>query len=200
MKKLSLILILSLFLPNLAIADSKEDEVRKFVDVIGNKIITIAADKTLSDAKRKDKIISVVDDAIDADWIARFVLAKNYKEASLAQREKFTKLYRQFMINTYGPKFKNYNGRRFEVKEVTKQNIFYLAKSEFLPRDSDVVVNVDFRVKEREGKLVILDFIAEGVSLVETQRSEFNSAIAKDGMDKFLKNLEERVRQLKNQK
>lgn len=199
MKKISLFIFLILF-PSLGFADSKEDEVRIFVDDIGNKIISIANDKSLPDVKRKDKIISVVDSAIDADWIARFVLAKNYKEATDSQKEKFTKLYRQFMINTYGPKFKNYNGRKFDVREVTKQNIFYLAKSEFLPHDSNTIINVDFRVKEKGGKLVILDFIAEGVSLIETQRSEFNSAIAKDGMDKFLINLEERVKTLKAQR
>ena len=57
-----------------------------------------------------------------------------------------------------------------------------------------------FRVKDYKGKLVILDFIAEGISLIETQRSEFNSAISKNGLDSFLDDLEERVRILKETK
>jgi ABC-type transporter MlaC component len=77
------------------------------------------------------------------------------------------------------------------------QQSFYVVKAEFLPRDSNVPISVDFRVKEKDGKLVILDFIAEGVSLIETQRSEFNSAISQNGMDQFLKNLQARVEQLK---
>ena len=44
---------------------------------------------------------------------------------------------------------------------------------------------------------MILDFIAEGISLIETQRSEFNSAISQNGMDKFLDILQERVEKLK---
>lgn len=142
------------------------------------------------------KIVDVLDQSIDPEWIARFVLAKNYKTSTPQQIERFTKLYRDFMINTYGSKFKNYNGRKFDVYDVTQQGGFYLAKAEFLPRDSNVPISVDFRVKERGEKLVIVDFIAEGISLIETQRSEFNSAIAQDGMEKFLDNLDQRVKNL----
>ena len=182
--------------PAIAAENAKTSEVRTYVEEIGNKIIKIAGEKG-NESKKRDKIISVIDDAIDADWLARFVLSRNYKTSTEAHKERFTKLYRDFMINTYGPKFKNYNGKKFTVNEVTEQNGFYIAKAEFLPRDNNVPISVNFRVKERNGKLMILDFIAEGVSLIETQRSEFNSAIAQKGMDQFLDDLAERVKQLK---
>ncbi len=172
-------------------------EVKIFVENIGNSVIKTAGETGLSESKKKDKIINIIDTAIDSNWIGRFVLGKNYKTASEPQRERFTKLYRDFMINTYGPKFKNYNGRKFTVNEVVEQGGFFIAKAEFLPRNTNVAISVDFRVKERDGKLAILDFIAEGVSLIETQRSEFNSTISQKGMDKFLDDLDVRVKKLK---
>jgi phospholipid transport system substrate-binding protein len=178
-------------------ADDQKPIVKKFVEDIGNTIIKTAGETGTSEIKKRDKIIAVIDTAIDSNWIARFVLGKNYKTANEPQKERFTKLYRDFMINTYGPKFKNYNGRKFTVNDVVEQGGFFIAKAEFLPKDSNVPISVDFRVKEREGKLVILDFIAEGVSLIETQRSEFNSAISQSGMDKFLDDLDARVKKLK---
>lgn len=197
MKKIILsILLIALSSPSFAQEADKSEQVKKFVNEIGNKIISIASEKNVSEEKKKSKIIAVIDQSIDSDWIARFVLGKNYKTADKADQERFTKLYREFMINTYGPKFKNYNGRNFEVLEVTERSGFYVAKAEFTPH-SGAAISVDFRVKERGGKLVILDFIAEGISLIETQRSEFNSAISKDGMEKFLDNLDERVKKLK---
>jgi phospholipid transport system substrate-binding protein len=179
---------------------SKSDQVKTFVESVGNKIIKIAGEKGLSEAQKRDQIISVVDDSIDSQWIARFVLGNNYRNASDAQKNKFMELYRQFMINTYGPKFKNYNGRKFTVISVSEQKSFFIAKAEFLPKDSNVAINTDFRVKEKDGKLMILDFIAEGISLIETQRSEFNSAISQKGMDQFLEDLALRVDNLKKQK
>lgn len=171
-------------------------EVQKFVENVGNQVVTIANEKTTSELKKREKIIAVIDEVIDADWIARFVMGKSYKVANDEQKQRFTKLYRGFMINTYGPKFKNYDGRKFTVTSVKEQGSFFIAKSEFLPRDSNVPINVDFRVKARDGKLVVLDFVAEGVSLIETQRSEFNAAISKNGMDKFLEDLQKRVDEL----
>lgn len=174
-----------------------QDKVKKFVETIGNEIVKIANEKNPSEKAKKEKIISIIDDAIDSEWISRFVLGKNYKSITEQQRERFSQLYRGFMINTYGPKFKNYDGRKFTVNEVTEQKGFYLAKAEFLPRNSNVPISVNFRVKTRNDKLVILDFIAEGISLIETQRSEFNSAIAQKGIEKFLDELSARVEELK---
>lgn len=202
MKKVFTVVLLSIFCVFSAFAEqpNKISEVKEFVEEVGNKVIVIVNDQKTSDAKRREKIIAVIDGAIDPNWIGRYVLGKNYKTATESQRSRFTSLYRDFMINTYGPKFKNYNGRKFTVNEVVERSGFYFVKSEFLPKDSDLAISVDFRVKEREGKLVILDFVAEGISLIETQRSEFDAAIFQKGMDKFLDELNERVQKLKNAK
>jgi len=201
MKKI-IALIIFTFLTNSALAQSANvsDDVVRFIDQLGNKIISIAAEKQTSESTKKQKIIAEIDRVIDTDWIGHYVLAKNYKDANEAQRTRFMELYRQFMINTYGPKFKNYNGKKFDVISVDKQGGFYVAKCEFLPKDSNVAINVQFRVKDRNGKLAVLDFVTEGISLIETQRSEFNSAISEKGIDQFMNDLEKRVQELKNKK
>ena len=175
-------------------------EVKTFVEEMGNKIINIAKEKNTSEAKIREKIINEIDMVIDSEWIAKFVLGKNYKNLNDQQKKQFISLYRDFMINTYGPKFKNYNGKKFTVNEIVKQNNFYIAKAEFLPKDSDNAILTDFRVRKKDGKLYILDFIAEGISLIETQRSEFNATIDSQGIEPFLKNLEEKVKKLKSNK
>jgi phospholipid transport system substrate-binding protein len=202
MKKFLAAAILVLFSSSAALAQSasQSEQAKVFINDIGNKIIKTADDKKSSVEQRKNKIIAIIDGAIDPDWIARFVLGKNYKNTSEENKTRFSKLYRDFMINTYGPKFQNYNGRKFDVTDVSEQNSFYIVKAEFLPRDSNTPIDIAFRVKERSGKLMILDFIAEGVSLIETQRSEFNSAISQKGMEKFLEDLEVRIKNLKAQK
>ncbi len=201
MRKIAAFIILT-FLSHSALAQTANpaDNVVKFIDQLGNKIISIAAENTISESVKKQKIISEVDRVIDADWIGRFVLGKNYKDATDAQKTRFMDLYRQFMINTYGPKFKNYNGKSFKVISVDQQSGFYVAKCEFLPKESNVAINVQFRVKDRNDKLAVLDFVTEGISLIETQRSEFNSAISEKGIEKFIDDLAVRVQELKTRK
>ncbi len=202
MKKITLVsTILFLLFVNSNFASAQEAEkltrVKTFVNDIGNRIVKIAANKSLSEKAKKDQIIAEIDIVVDSNWIARFVLGKNYKDFSETQKTQFQNLYRQFMINTYGPKFNNYNGRKFTVLSVEKQKMFYVVKCEFLPVDSNVAISVDFRVKDKDGKLVILDFVAEGVSLIESQRSEYDSAISQGGIDKFIKDFSKKVDVLK---
>jgi phospholipid transport system substrate-binding protein len=200
MKKIinfALAIFLSLQTQSFAMANDQSAKVQKFIEHVGNGIIAIAKEEGLKEKEKKDKIINLIDESIDAKWIASFVLSKNYRKASKVQKEKFISLYREFMINTYGPKFKNYNGKSFSVTKVDKRGRYHIAQAEFMPADSNVAISVNFRVKERKGKLVILDFIAEGISLIETQRSEFNSAISRKGIDGFLVDLEKRVERLK---
>lgn len=189
-----------LLLSSNAWADKDLKNVEKFIANIGSEIIKISQDEKVSGAKKSDKIIKIIDDSIDPNWISRFVLGINYRSASTKQKERFRMLYREFMVNTYGPKFKNYKGQAFEVVEVIKKRRFFLAKTKFITNIDDPAILIDFRIrKNKQDKLVVLDFIAEGISLIETQRSEFNSAISKKGLDSFLDDLEKRVEKLKKQ-
>jgi phospholipid transport system substrate-binding protein len=193
MKKILFTLFFLLNQQALAQNNPPQDMIRDFVQIVGDQIIDVAKDKSLNEVQRKQKIINLIDKSTDSKWIARFVLGKNHKTTNEEQKKQFMSMYREFMINTYGPKFNSYDGRKFTVNSVKKQSNFYLVKSEFVPKNSDAVIFFDFRVKENEGNFLIVDFIAEGISLIETQRSEFNSSINEEGMDKFLENLKKRI-------
>jgi len=198
MKKLLLISFFLFTSTSFSFAEStdRSASVNQFIFDLGNGIIKASKDEQLSNEAKKDKIIQLIDDSIDAKWISRFVLGINYRIANTQQRDRFKESYRQFMVNTYGPKFKNYKGDRFKVKEVIKQKRFYLVKTDFITKETDPSISIDFRVKYYKGKLSVLDIIAEGISLIETQRSEFNSAISQNGINKFLDDLDERVKRL----
>jgi phospholipid transport system substrate-binding protein len=59
---------------------------------------------------------------------------------------------------------------------------------------SDALLKVDWRVRRRGGNLAIVDVIVQGVSMGQTQRSEFASAIRRDGgLDGFIAELKKRV-------
>lgn len=201
MKKLKILIILFLLaIPNKVFADDKKD-VRKFIDNLGNDIIDIADDKKFTVNQKRDKLINLIDSKVDADWISKFVLGKYYRQADDNQKVQFRKLYREFMINTYSPKFTGYNGEKFEVTDIINEDNYYTAKCLFYPKDRASVINLNFRVKKNtrnsDPQFLVFDIIAEGVSLIETQRSEFGSVISKDGLDKFLVDLEQRIKKLK---
>jgi phospholipid transport system substrate-binding protein len=191
---INLFLLLLLFCGK---AFAQNDHIKLFVENIGNEIVKVANNKTLKDAQKKSAIIKIIDQNIDSQWISRFVLGSHYKTIDEAKKAKFAELYRQFMIETYGPKFNSYNGKSFVVNKIEDQKNFFLAKANFYPQGTNNPISIDFRIKEKNQKLFVVDFIAEGVSLLETQRSEFDSAITNLGIDKFLNDLESKTQQLK---
>ncbi|MES2677639.1 MAG: ABC transporter substrate-binding protein [Pseudomonadota bacterium] len=202
MPKIILSALILLFFTNPSFADEAK-EVESFVNDLGNKIIKIADDKKLNVNQKRDQLIKTIDGVIDADWVSKFVLGKNYRLANPEQKEQFKKLYREFMINTYSPKFTGYSGEKFTISSITNDGNYYTAKCLFYPKDKAPIVNLDFRVKKNpdtsvnKSNFLVFDIVAEGVSLIETQRSEFGAVITKDGLDKFLADLKERNTKLK---
>lgn len=196
--KIFTLLFLSFWAQN-AFADDASD-VKKFVNDFGNKIIKVASNPKASVETKRDQMVSLIDSVVDSEWIAKYVLAKNYRTATEEQKQRFRKLYREFMINTYAPAFKGYNGENFEVLDVQQQEKYFMVKCFFVPKEGPKV-NLSFRLKKNQsGGFSVLDVIAEGVSLIETQRSEFGSVISSKGLNGFLDDLEVRVKNLKSGK
>lgn len=200
MKKIFITFLFTILSFSICNAENKSEilEAKKFIENLGNSVIQISQNSKLSGDEKSNKIISLIDNSIDSSWISRFVLGVHYNNINEVQKEKFKDLYRQFMVNTYGPKFKNYQGTDFIVNDISKQNRFYLVKTDFITKKTEPAISIDFRVRKLNNNFVVLDFIAEGISLIETQRSEFGSTISKNGMDKFLEDLNLRVSKLKN--
>jgi phospholipid transport system substrate-binding protein len=203
MSKAVLSILVFLFFMGQSLANEAK-EVESFVNDLGNKIIAVASDNKLKVQQRRDRLTEVIDGVVDTNWIAKFVLGKHYRVATDAQKEQFKKLYHEFMVNTYGPKFNGYNGEKFSITNVSNDNNYYTAKCIFYPKNNEPNINLDFRVRKNSSgtqpKFLIFDVVAEGVSLIETQRSEFGTVIAKDGLDKFMVDLQERIKKLKDDK
>ncbi len=75
-----------------------------------------------------------------------------------------------------------------------------MVKSE-LEIDDGTKVAFAFRIKRNKSnnQFKIIDVIVEKVSLIETQRSEFSSAISQNGVTKFLKMMQEKINNQKLQ-
>jgi phospholipid transport system substrate-binding protein len=56
-------------------------------------------------------------------------------------------------------------------------------------------LRVDWRLRERPDRPVVIDLIVEGISLLVTQRSEFAAVLERTGVDGLLIELKARVTQ-----
>ena len=85
------------------------------------------------------------------------------------------------MVETYANRFVDYAGETFKITGATPAGDSDTMVSTQVVRPSGPPVNVEWRVRSRDGSHKIIDVVVEGVSMGVTQRSEFASVIQSNG-------------------
>jgi len=194
MKKLLIFIISFLILLiqiNLTLAQDNTKDTKVFVEKVFRESISISKSKSLNDKQKENQLSDLINESVDTNWIAKFVIGKYWRQITKQQQRDFIDLYQSYLIKTYIPKFKNYGGGDIKVNKIIQQreNIFFV-QAEFDDNEGQIV-NIDFRVVKKNNELFITDIIAEGVSFIVTQRSEVGSSISNKGFEEFMKQLEE---------
>lgn len=153
----------------------------KFIDVMGKKAISFLSDASLSQDQKRSKFKVLLKKNYDMKTIGRFALGRNWSLANNSQKDEYLKLFEKMIIDIYAQRFDDYKGQRFEVRssrDIGKSD--KLVNTVILP-SSGPEVDVDWRVRDKNGKQQIVDVVIEGVSMSLTQRSDFSSVIQRGG-------------------
>ncbi|MEX2642094.1 MAG: ABC transporter substrate-binding protein [Acetobacterales bacterium] len=167
-----------------------------FLRGLGNEAVELAQSEQ-STQERASKLRNLLEEGFDAELIGRFVLGRYWNIASEQQREEYMRLFKDMIVLTFARRFQDYSGETFEITG-TKQrgeSDFYVNSVVHRPANADV--KVDWRVRCSD-RCRIIDVVAEGVSQVQTYRSEYGAIIQNGGgsVNALLDALRTRVNQL----
>jgi phospholipid transport system substrate-binding protein len=147
--------------------------------------------KTKTGADRQAAILQVLQTKFDLPAMGRFALGTHWNQATEDQRTRFLKAVAIAEARAYSERFGQYGGQTLTVGKVT-------------PRANGVTI-VDSRLNQTSGQPIklewevrndrITDVKVEGVSMVMTRRSDFNSYIQNHGgkVDALVQELETRA-------
>lgn len=156
----------------------------KFVQDLGDRAIAILANKSLSEDQRDAKFRQMFRDSFDLMTIGRFVIGRNWLVATPDQQQEYMKLFEALVIRTYSERFALYTGEGFRVKAVSPEGSRdFIVNSEITHPDGSPATSVDWRLRQKNGKLGIIDVVVEGVSMSVTQRQEYAAVIDRNGGD-----------------
>ena len=198
-KKVILIIFLIFFLIspkqqfNYILAES--DPGTYVMEMTTNAINTLT-NKSISQNEKESQFGKLFDKNFDVPSISRFVLGKYWKQASLDQKKKFIKAFRNYVVKTYSSRFNEYSGEKLKlVNYENEKNPKIFLVHTILERQDAPVIKVDWRIGKKKDRFVILDIIIEGISLAITQRSEFVSVIDQNegSIDQLISLLKERT-------
>jgi phospholipid transport system substrate-binding protein len=180
--------------PTGASADDAADA-KALIQTLADKALSALTAADISRQERRDRFRSLLIGNFDIKTIAPWVLGRAWNTASADERADYLKLFEDLIVATYADRFERYSGEKISISDAMGKPGEDLVVPSFISRpESSQPFRVDWRVRRRDGKMWIVDIIVEGISMGQTQRSEFASAIREyGGMRPFLTELRKRV-------
>lgn len=178
--------------PSASLADGKE-EAKQFANDLGNKALSVITDGSLGKDSKRKKLEGLFEENVDINWIGKFVLGRYWRGADEVQQREYLANYKTFLIKHYTSNLTEFTDANFEVTKVEPEDRggHVVTMNLKRPNAEDTVVSYTVR-KNDAGKLNVYDIVVEGISMITTQRSEFNSVVSQKGLDYLIAELENR--------
>lgn len=187
-------------LPRVGAAENFENGAKRFVESLADEALKSLTIKEKPRPERVVKFRKLLHEYFAHKTIAAWVLGRYWRKATRDQKKEYFTLFEELLVETYVDRFARYPGASLEVSKALGSGGRDVVVSSMLNRsDGQPPVKVDWRIRAREGKFKIIDLIVEGLSMGQTQRSEFASVIRQNGgtVEGLLGELRKKIKKMK---
>ena len=203
MKNTCLPLLISfiIFISTAAQANSL-DEVKETTQVTVNKVMQLLQDTKLAPKTKNQAIIQAVRDLFDFKHMAKLSLGKKYwQKMSKPQKEKFIDLFVKKLQLSYLDKLSLYTDEKVVIKAVEHptyksgkrkgkiKKTRILVNSALVKGGDEIAMVYKFYKNKKMKNWKVYDFDVEGVSLIQTYRSQFKGVLKKQTIAELLQTL-----------
>ncbi|MDD9917049.1 MAG: ABC transporter substrate-binding protein [Rhodospirillaceae bacterium] len=163
-----------------------------FVESLGEAVVAILEDPSLSPAERIDRYSTEFEKAFDWDRISAFAIGRYQRGVTRNQFNAYRDLFAQHMMKIYAEKFASYSGERFLVKGERKFGRGGSEVTAILQGGAESEpVKLAFKLVQTGDTQRIYDVVINGVSLLVAKRAEMKGIIAARGIDGLIAQLKQ---------
>lgn len=153
--------------------------------------------KELGFQGRTDKLTPLMQQTFDLDFMASKTVGRYWRKLSDEDKLRWARIFARFTTANYAGRFKGYSGEQFITlgcEDAARGTQVVLTKI-IIPDEKDVELN--YRMIERDGKWKVIDVFLNGtVSELALRRSEYSSALKRDGFDRLIASVETKIADL----
>jgi len=163
-----------------------------YVDSLGKQALS-AISNPANNKEQKQKILEkLFADNIDFPWVGRFVMGRFWRQTTPEQQARYLKTYQNFLIKNYTSRFTQYTSGSFKItgSKQEENGEFTVGMEIISEKAGDPPIVIDYKVRKAKSSFQVFDIVVEGVSLINTQRSEFSSILSQKGVDALIGKLE----------
>jgi phospholipid transport system substrate-binding protein len=155
----------------------------------------IALVKSTTGAQREAAIRTVLLTNFDMAAMGRAALAKHWDSMNETQRDRYLKAVVSAEARAYSERFGQYGGQTLAIGKVTSRPNGVSAVDSKLNQANGQPITIQWEVRDTGQGQRITDVKIEGVSMVMTRRSDFNSYIQGKGgqVEALIEELEKRA-------
>jgi phospholipid transport system substrate-binding protein len=169
----------------------------RFIDTMGHRILDVLNTQSMTDAAKEETLVDMFRTHVDTPWIGKFVLGQYWRTASEAQKTRYMQTYPEFLARTYASRFVEYTGETFEMGQTKPLRAGeYQVETRILRKGQQPLVVLYLLRMTPKGGFKVYDVVVEGISQLTTQRSEFTSVAARQGVDYLIERMETKVAKL----
>jgi len=126
----------------------------------------------------------------DFEIMSQWVLGASWKTTEEAKQKAFVEQFRRLLVRTYATALLEYSDQAVEYPSVPPANNPKTATvRQNIKQAVGKVLPVVYRLHNKTGEWKVFDVEVDGISLVKTFKSSFSQILKDGGVDKLLRNL-----------
>ena len=130
----SLYFILLIY-PSHLLSNENIEESKFFVENLGKEVVEKVSNMDLTENERNSNFRNLYLSSFDNYYISRFVLGRYWKRLDMDMRKQFVKSFNNYIVATYAPKFKGWEGT-FKAVDSLIENNYYNVQMNVLNEDA----------------------------------------------------------------
>ena len=162
-----------------------------YIEQLGQAALSTISNKAITAEQKKATLEQLFQANLDFDFVGKFVMGRHWKLATPDQQARYLDAYRNFLTRHYTSRFSEYTSGTFKITGERPGNegetVVSMEIASGQPGEAPILI--DYSVHAVAGGYKVYNIVVEGVSLLTTQRSEFNSVINKNGIDGLISQL-----------
>ncbi len=118
-----------------------EDNLNKskvFIEKLGQEVMGKVSNPTITDSQRHNNFKNIYLSAFDNYYISRFVLGRHWKTIDKNIQKRFVESFNNYVVATYAPKFKGWEGQVKAVDSVLENN-YYNVITNIINKDGPIL-------------------------------------------------------------
>ena len=158
------------------------EEAEAFVNVLAENALDTLALQTISLEDRETEFRRILSDGFALKYIGLLVLGKHRRTATAEELEEYQLYFGEFILKKYSALLGGYAGETFVVLGSRPSGRRDVLVGSEIRRNSGAPIPTEWRVRRFAEALKIIDIKVEGISMVQSQREEFNAILTREGM------------------